>query len=199
MNGESPSTADLAYGPADGAAWRAHWFHIIFGHDDAAGRAFDVVLIVVILSSVLVTILDSVPALHGNYPGTFLVLEWMFTLVFSVEYVLRIAVVNRPVTYARSFFGWVDLLSLLPAYLSLLFAGSQYLLVVRALRLLRIFRILKLSRYVDESNLLWSTLARSRHKILVFVCTILTLVLIFGALMYLVEGPENGFTSLSRG
>lgn len=196
MNGVSHSTADLAYGPAEGAPWRARWFHIIFGHDDAAGRAFDVILIVAILSSVLVTILDSVPTLHRDFAGMFLALEWVFTLAFSVEYLLRIAVVNRPGAYVRSFFGWVDLLSVLPAYLSLLFVGSQYLLVVRALRMLRIFRILKLSRYVDESNLLWSALVRSRHKILVFVCTILTLVLIFGALMYLVEGPEHGFTSI---
>jgi len=184
MSGASHSTEELPYGPAEGAPWRSRWFHIIFGHDDAPGRAFDVVLIVAILASVLVTILDSVPALHGGYARTFYVLEWLFTAAFSVEYVLRIAVVNRPVRYMRSFFGCVDLLSLLPAYLSLLFAGSQYLLVIRALRMLRIFRILKLNRYVDESHLLVSTLARSRHKILVFVCAILTLVMIFGALMY---------------
>ncbi|SFS17948.1 voltage-gated potassium channel [Dyella sp. OK004] len=192
------STITLPFRPAAGAPWRARWFHIIFGHDDAPGRLFDVVLIVAILSSILATVLDSVSDLHDRASQLFYVLEWVFTIAFTAEYLMRIAVVNKPRAYMRSFFGIVDLLAVLPTYLSLLLVGSQYLLVVRALRILRIFRILKMTRYVDESNLLWSTLVRSRHKILIFVSTILTLVLIFGALMYLIEGPGNGFSSIPK-
>ncbi len=185
-------------GPASTSGWRAHWFHIVFDHDDRPSRLFDVVLIVAIVSSILVTVLDSVADLHDRVTRLFYVLEWVFTILFTAEYLLRIAVVDRPRAYMRSFFGVVDLLAVLPTYLSLVLVGSQYLLVVRALRILRIFRVLKMTRYVDESNMLWSALMRGRHKILVFVSTILTLVLIFGALMYLVEGPNNGFSSIPR-
>lgn len=195
MKKRSPPVS-VEFLPAAGAAWRAHWFHIIFGHEDAVGRRFDIVLIVAILASIVVTVLDSVAGLHLRLGAWFLALEWFFTLIFTVEYVVRLAVVKRPTRYAGSFFGIVDLLSVLPTWISLVMAGSQYLLVIRALRILRIFRILKLSRYVGEANLLWSTLVRTRRKILIFVSTILTLVLIFGALMYLVEGPQNGFTSI---
>lgn len=186
------------YGPATANGWRARWFHIIFDHDDRPSRLFDIVLIVAIVSSILVTVLDSVADLHDGATRLFYALEWVFTVVFTAEYLLRIAVVDRPRAYMRSFFGVVDLLAVLPTYLSLAFAGSQYLLVVRALRILRIFRVLKMTRYVDESNMLWSALARARHKILVFISAILTLVLIFGALMYLIEGPNNGFSSIPR-
>ncbi len=188
----------LPHEPASGAAWRARAFHIIFGHHDRAGRAFDVALILAILASILVTVLDTVPSLHARFGNAFYVAEWAFTLAFTVEYVVRLVVVRRPWLYARSFFGIVDLVSVLPTYLSLLFAGSQYLLVIRALRILRIFRVLKLTRYVGEATLLWTALARSRRKVLVFVSTFVTLVLIFGALMYLVEGPDNGFTSIPQ-
>ncbi|MEO8836756.1 MAG: ion transporter [Caldimonas sp.] len=182
--------------PAEGAAWRARWFHVIFGHEDAAGRLFDIVLIGAILASIVVTVLDSVASLHLHLGAWFLGLEWLFTLAFTFEYAVRLAVVTRPTRYASSFFGVVDLLSVLPTWISLAVAGSQYLLVIRALRILRIFRILKLSRYVGEADLLWTTLVRTRRKILIFVSTILTLVLIFGALMYLIEGPQHGFTSI---
>lgn len=185
-------------GPATTTGWRARWFHIIFDHDDRPSRLFDIVLMVAILSSILVTVLDSVAELHDRAARLFYALEWLFTLLFTAEYLLRIAVVERPRAYMRSFFGMVDLLAVLPAYLSLFFVGSQYLLVVRALRILRIFRVLKMTRYVNESNKLWAAMARARHKIFVFISTILTLVLIFGALMYLVEGPENGFSSIPR-
>jgi voltage-gated potassium channel len=189
-----PSNREL--GPAAGAAWRSRWFHIIFGHEDAIGRRFDVALIVAIIASIGVAVLDSVTTLHLQLGMLFYALEWVFTLAFTLEYLVRLAVVDRPTRYARSFFGVVDLLSILPTWISLVLAGSQYLLVVRALRILRIFRILKLTRYVGEANLLWSTLARTRRKVLIFVSTIFTLVLIFGALMYLIEGPQNGFTSI---
>jgi voltage-gated potassium channel len=184
--------------PATGAAWRERWFHIIFGHHDRPGRLFDVILIVVIVASILVTMLDSVRPLHQRFGELFYLAEWTFTLAFTVEYLVRLWVVERPWRYARSFFGVVDLLSVLPTYMSLVLAGSQYLLVIRALRILRIFRVLKLTRYVGEATLLWSALIRSRRKVLVFVSTFLTLVLIFGALMYLIEGPEDGFTSIPQ-
>ncbi len=125
-------------------------------------------------------------------------LEWAFTLLFTLEYLVRLAVVDRPGRYARSFFGVVDLLSVLPTWISLALAGSQYLLVVRALRILRIFRVLKLTRYVGDANVLWRTLLNAQRKILIFVSALLTLVLIFGTLMYMIEGPENGFTSIPR-
>lgn len=189
-------TLPTDFGPATGAAWRARWFHIIFGHDDAPGKRFDVVLILVIGASIAVALLDSVGSVHARLSHAFYTLEWVFTLVFTLEYFVRLAVVDRPSRYARSFFGIVDLLSVLPTWISLVLVGSQYLLVIRALRILRIFRILKLTRYVGEANLLWSTLVRTRRKIFIFISTILTLVLIFGSLMYLVEGPGNGFTSI---
>jgi voltage-gated potassium channel len=196
---QQPSLSfDAAVTPATSGGWRARWFHIIFGHDDAPGRLFDVVLIVVILSSIIVTMLDTVADLHARFANAFYVLEWIFTLAFTVEYVMRLMVVARPRRYALSFFGIVDLLTVLPTYLSLFFVGSQYLLVIRAVRMLRIFRVLKMTRYVGEADFLWATLLRARHKISIFISTVLTLVMIFGALMYLVEGPENGFTSIPR-
>lgn len=192
---QSPPTR---FRPAKGAPWRAHWFHIIFGHDDRAGRAFDLALIVLILASILVSILDTVVDLHIGWSRLFYAMEWLFTVAFTIEFGMRIAVVNRPWRYIFSFFGIVDLLAVLPTYLSLFFIGSQYLVVIRALRILRIFRILKLTQYMGEADLLWSTLLRARHKILIFISTIMTLVVIFGALMYLIEGPDNGFTSIPR-
>ncbi|HTV85249.1 MAG TPA: ion transporter [Dyella sp.] len=194
MPTRAPSADEL--GPAAQAGWRARWFHIIFGHDDASGRRFDVLLIAAILGSIVVAVLDTVADIHARYGAIFYALEWLFTLVFTLEYVTRIMVVDRPWRYVRSFYGVVDVLAVLPTWISLVAAGSQYLLVVRALRILRIFRILKLTRYVGEADLLWLTLIRARRKVLIFFSTILTLVLIFGALMYLIEGPQDGFTSI---
>ena len=193
---QTKRTLPTGFGPAAGAPWRAHWFHIIFGHDDPPGKRFDVALIFVIAASIAVAMLDSVASVHARFSHAFYLVEWGFTIVFTIEYLVRLAIVDRPSRYARSFFGIVDLLSVLPTWISLLLVGSQYLLVIRALRILRIFRILKLTRYVGEANFLWSTLVRTRHKIFIFISTILTLVLIFGSLMYLIEGPENGFTSI---
>ncbi|MEO8986204.1 MAG: ion transporter [Rhodanobacter sp.] len=193
---QASRTLPTDFGPAAGASWRTRWFHIIFGHDDAPGKRFDVLLILVIGASIVVALLDSVASVHARLSQAFYLMEWGFTLAFTVEYLVRLAIVDRPSRYARSFFGIVDLLSVLPTWISLVLVGSQYLLVIRALRILRIFRILKLTRYVGEANLLWATLVRTRHKIFIFISTILTLVLIFGSLMYLVEGPGNGFTSI---
>jgi voltage-gated potassium channel len=152
--------------------------------------------VVAIIASVAVIMLDSVQDIHQRYARWFYVVEWAFTVVFTAEYVLRLTVVRRPLRYAMSIWGVIDLLSILPSYLSLLIPGAQSLLVVRVLRILRLFRILKLTQYVEESGVLMSALWRSRRKVLVFVSTVLTLVVIFGALMYLVEGPEHGFTSI---
>ncbi|WP_199101010.1 ion transporter [Dyella sp. ASV21] len=198
MSKQAPFPFDSAVRPASTHGWRARWFHIIFGHDDRPGRLFDLVLIVAILSSILVAVLDTVQDLHVRFDHAFYVLEWVFTLAFTFEYVMRLLVVARPRRYALSFFGVIDLLAVLPTYLSLLVAGSQYLLVIRAVRILRIFRVLKMTRYVGEADMLWGSLMKARRKIFIFISTILTLVLIFGALMYLVEGPQNGFTSIPR-
>ncbi|MBW8316105.1 MAG: ion transporter [Hydrogenophaga sp.] len=185
---------------ADGSeGWRFRWFHIIFGHQSKAGRRFDIALIWLILASVGVAVLDSVPRIHASYANGFYLVEWFFTLVFTAEYITRLLVVRRPARYARSFYGVIDLLAVLPTWLSLFFPGAQYLLVVRILRILRVFRILKLTRYVSEAGMLLGALQRSGRKIFVFLFAILTVVTIFGAMMYVVEGPKHGFTSIPTG
>jgi voltage-gated potassium channel len=138
VNGDFEPQLDAA----GGEGWRARWFHIIFGHQSAAGRRFDIVLMWLIVASVGVAVLDSVPAVHAAYAPGFYLAEWFFTLVFSAEYVARLLVVDKPLRYARSFYGVIDLLAVLPTWLSLFFPGAQYLLVVRILRILRVFRIL---------------------------------------------------------
>jgi len=178
--------------------WRARLHELIFEADTPSGKAFDLVLLAAILLSVAAVCLESVRAIREAYGTTLRVLEWTLTIAFTVEYVLRLIAVKRPWAYARSFFGVVDLLALLPTYLSLFLAGTPSLLVVRALRLLRIFRILKLSHYVGEARMLRAALAASQRKITVFLGVVLTCVLIAGALMYLIEGEEHGFTSIPR-
>jgi voltage-gated potassium channel len=185
--------------PSDDDGWRLRAFRIIFDHDTPGGRLFDLLLIVAILASVLVTMLDSMPRLQDRDWGAFFALEWTFTILFTLEYIARLLVVREPLRYARSFYGVIDLLAILPTYASLLIPGTQYLLVLRILRILRVFRILKLTRYMSEAGLLMGALARSGRKIFVFLCAILTIVTVFGALMYMVEGPENGFTSIPTG
>jgi voltage-gated potassium channel len=171
---------------------------IVFGHDTAAGKAYDVALIVAILASVAVVMLETVADLHREWRGALRAAEWFFTLLFTAEYLVRLWCTRQPLRYARSFFGIVDLLSVLPTYLSVLLPGAQALLTVRALRLLRIFRVLKLGEYTSEASHIGHALARSRQKITVFLASVLTLVLVLGSLMYLVEGPGNGFTSIPR-
>jgi len=177
-------------------SWRDRLFHIIFGHESFAGKAFDITLIAVIFLSVIVAMMDSVKGLHARYGDLFLTLEWGFTLLFTVEYGLRLAIVRRPLRYATSFYGLIDVLALLPTYLALFFSGIQFLIVLRILRILRIFKILHMNQYVEEGGILIGALIRSSRKIFIFLLTILTVVTIFGALMYLVEGEENGFTSI---
>lgn len=185
-------------GTTERALWRVKLHEIIFEADTPAGKAFDVLLIGSILTSVLVVMLDSVAVFEPRYGRVFHLFEWFFTMLFTVEYVLRIVTVGRPLAYARSFFGVVDLLAIMPTYASLLIPGSQYLIVIRILRILRIFRILKLAQYSGEARLLMRALRESRRKIFVFLYTVLTLVVIMGSLMYLIEGRENGFTSIPR-
>ncbi len=176
-----------------------HRLHeVIFEADTAAGKWFDIILIVSIVTSVLVVMLDSVAAFSEKYGLYLYGIEWVFTLLFTIEYGLRLLCVRKPLNYATSFLGIVDLFSILPTYLSLLLPGSQYLIVIRVLRVLRIFRVFKLVPYIGEASTLVQALKASRRKILVFLLTILTLVIIFGSLMYLIEGTKNGFTSIPR-
>lgn len=179
-----------------GMSWRARMHEVIFEADTRMGRAFDVCLLAAIVLSVVAVCLESVASLREAYGPVLRVAEWAFTLAFTVEYALRLAAVRRPWLYARSFLGVVDLLAILPTYLSFLLPGAQSLLVIRALRLLRVFRVFKLVRFVGESRELAAALRASARKIVVFLFTVLTLVLIMGALMYLVEGPARGFTSI---
>ncbi len=174
-------------------------FVIIFQSHTPAGRLFDVLLIIAILISIGAVALETVAAVQVRHGAWLKIVEWGFTLLFTIEYLVRLWCVRQPRVYATSFFGLVDLLAILPTYLALVISGSGYLLVVRILRTLRLFRILKLTRYVGAANTLTEALSRSRAKILVFLYTVMTLVIIFGTIMYLIEGPENGFTSIPKG
>ena len=171
---------------------------IIFEAHTPAGKAFDVGLIICILCSVLAVMLDSVSAIHIGYSDWLYSVEWFFTILFTIEYGLRLWCIQNTALYARSFFGIVDLLGIIPTYLSLLFAGTQYLLVIRVLRVLRVFRVLRMVRFVGEAELLAQALRASRRKITVFVTAVAALVVVIGSLMYLIEGEANGFTSVPR-
>ncbi len=180
--------------PADG--WRLRFYTIIFEADTRAGRAFDVTLIWVILASVVVVVLDSIASIHSRHNVLLTTLEWGFTLLFTVEYLLRLACVRHPWRYATSFYGVIDLLAVAPTYLAILLPELHSLIDVRVLRLLRVFRILKLTEYVAEYGALGRALIASRRKILVFLSFVLLVVLVMGTLMYVIEGPANGFTSI---
>jgi voltage-gated potassium channel len=176
--------------------WRLTLYTVVFEADTRAGRLFDQVLIFVILFSIAVVMADSVQALHALYGPVFTVLEWFFTLLFTAEYIARLLCVRRPLQYARSFFGIIDLMAVLPTYLALFFPGLHALIDVRVLRLLRVFRIFKLTAYVTEFKTLAGALAASRRKIMVFLSAVMMLVLVMGTVMYVVEGPTHGFTSI---
>lgn len=184
---------------ANRARWRERLHEIIFEADTPAGKAFDVVLIFSILLSVLAVFLESIASFRAEHGEVLLGIEWFFTILFTVEYLLRLIAVDRPREYARSFFGLIDLLAILPTYLSLIFYGAQSLLVIRIFRILRVFRIFKLAEYVGEARVLAHGLRNSGPKITVFLMTIFASVVTMGAIMYLVEGPENGFTSIPLG
>lgn len=180
----------------EGSAWRSRWHEVIFEADTPAGKRFDLTLLVVILLSVLAVCLESVEQVRADFGPWLRVAEWSFTVLFTIEYVARLMSVRRPLRYAVSFFGLVDLLAILPTYLSVFWPGSQSLVVIRALRLLRVFRILKLTHFVGEARLLGAAMRASMRKIVVFLGVVATTVLIAGASMYLVEGAEHGFTSI---
>ena len=189
------TTSAVTERPTQGT-WRARWHEIIFEADTPAGKRFDVALLVLILVSVLAVCLESVRALREEYGPVLHAIEWGLTAVFTVEYVLRLMCVRRPLRYAFSFFGLVDLVAILPTYFVFFFPGTQSLLVIRAVRLLRVFRILKLTHYVGEARLLSAAIRASVRKIVVFIGVVMTIMLIAGSLMYLIEGEENGFTSI---
>jgi voltage-gated potassium channel len=177
---------------------RERWRRIIFEADTPAGRRFDVLLIVAILLSVLAVMLASVESFHVRWGRVLVGVEWFFTLLFTAEYAIRLWTVRSPLHYARSFFGVVDVIAILPTYLSLFLPGAEYLVVFRALRVLRVFRVLKLVEYLREARTITLALKKSSAKIQVFLLAVVILVVIFGSLMYLIEGPEHGFTSIPR-
>ena len=169
---------------------------VIFGTTTPAGRRFDLLLIVAILLSVMVILLDSMPAYHHRYGLWFTRAEWFFTLLFTLEYCLRLYCAPKPWRYVRGFYGIVDLLAILPTYLGLLLPSANYLMVVRLLRVLRIFRILKLYRYLEEAHIVMRAFTTAKRRIIIFLFSILVIVTVFGALMFVVEGPEAGFSSI---
>ena len=176
--------------------WRRRMHEVIFESDTPAGRLFDKVIVAAILVSVAVVVLDSVPALNQRYRSAFDAVEWFFTALFTIEYLARLVSVKRQLRYALSFFGIVDLLSVLPTYLAFFFPEVHALIDVRVLRLLRVFRIFKLTDYMVEYQMLGEALAASRRKILVFLSAVLMVVLILGTLLYVVEGPQHGFKDI---
>jgi voltage-gated potassium channel len=171
---------------------------IIFEADTKAGKFFDLVLIASIILSVIVVMLDSVKSINAVFGETLFLAEWIFTILFTIEYLLRLYCVGKPIKYATSFFGIVDLLAIIPTYIGLFFPSTRYFTVVRILRVLRIFRVLKFVQYLGAAKSLLVALKNSRRKITVFIFTVITLVIIFGSLMYIIEGEENGFTSIPR-
>ena len=173
-------------------------YEIIFEAESKEGKLFDVTLLVVIVLSIFIVMIESVPAVKGHFRNILKTLEWIITIIFTLEYFLRIMVVNKPSKYIFSFYGIIDFLSFLPTYLAVFMVGAQSLIVIRALRLLRIFRVLKLTRYSSESNMIMQALIASRRKIGVFLYAVLTMVIIIGTMMYLIEGAENGFTSIPK-
>ena len=179
------------------AKWRKDLYIIIFEADTYWGKAFDVVLLISILLSIIIVMLESVPQLN-QYGELFYIFEWIFTILFTLEYIARLIVIKRPHQYAFSFFGIVDLLSIIPTYLALFVAGFHSLMVIRSLRLLRVFRIFKLMRFLGEASQLNKALQASKAKIIVFIGAVSILVVILGTLMYMVEGGKNGFTSIPR-
>jgi voltage-gated potassium channel len=176
--------------------WRESLNTVIFGSETSLGRAFDIGLSISIVLSVIVIMLDSVEAIQSRHRQAIYIIEWLFTLLFTLEYGLRLISVRRPWLYFKSFFGLVDLVSILPSYLILLFPGAQSMLVIRILRLLRVFRILKLSAYMDEAQIMMTALSKSSRKIMVFLYSVFMIVIVLGSLVYVVESREAGFTSI---
>ncbi|MGF6138459.1 ion transporter [Pseudomonas laurylsulfatiphila] len=179
--------------------WREDLYVMIFQTDTQAGRRFDGILLLIILASLVIVMLDSIDSVHRNYADVLAYIEWGFTVIFLGEYILRLYCSPKPLRYAFSFYGLVDLLAIVPGILALYYADAQYLLIIRIIRMLRIFRVLKLSPYLKQANYLMSALRGSKQKIVVFLVSVCTLVTVFGTLMYVIEGPEHGFTSIPKG
>lgn len=179
--------------------WRERVRHIIFDHNTRASRAFDIALLALIALSVLLVMLETVGEIEARYNTQLFVLEWIITIIFTIEYVARLVTVDNRKRYARSFFGVVDLLSILPVYLSLFLPGAQSLLVIRSLRLMRVFRVLKMVHFISEADFLVRAIRASSRKIVVFLIVVLLINVIAGSTMYLVEGPENGYDSMFSG
>jgi voltage-gated potassium channel len=192
----SSSQDPLKQDPLNQSQFKQKLYQVIFGYESKAGRLFDLVLIITIFASVLAVMLDSVASINTRFHDQLYLLEWVFTVLFTVEYLLRLYCTPSTRGYAFSFYGLIDLFSILPTYIAFLWPGGVYLIVIRSLRVLRVFRILKLARYVGEANLLLNALVNARHKIFVFLYGLLILIIIFGSLMFLVEGPEHGFDSI---
>ncbi len=178
--------------------WQLKVQEVIYGTDTRTGRVFDIVLLIVILLSIVVVMLESIRMLNAEYSYTFWSIEWGVTILFTIEYFLRVVSLKKPLTYVFSFMGVVDLFSLLPTYVGIFVEGTEALMVIRSVRFLRIFRILKLSRYMLGADILGEALSNSRHKIIVFLISILTIVIIMGGLMFVIEPDEAGFTSIPR-
>ncbi|OEC36429.1 voltage-gated potassium channel [Pseudomonas cuatrocienegasensis] len=182
----------------EASTWRQRLYVIIFHTDTPAGQRFDNLLLLTILASLVVVMLDSVESVFARYGELLTAVEWAFTLLFAVEYLVRLYCSPRPLKYAFSFYGLIDLLAVLPAFLALLFPEAQYLLIVRVIRMLRIFRVLKLTPYLSQANFLLVALRSSKQKIVVFLLSISTLIVVYGTLMYVIEGPQNDFTSIPK-
>lgn len=176
--------------------WRRSLYIVIFDAEKGLGKAFDIALIIAISLSVLVVMLDSITEVRSEYGELLRIAEWAFTIIFTIEYILRLICVRFPSKYAFSFFGIIDILAILPTYLSLFLPGTHYLTAIRILRLLRIFRVLKLVKYLNEANYLSTALIASRRKISVFLFAVIMLAIFAGSLIYVIEGQENGFTSI---
>ena len=179
--------------------WRERTRRVIFGADTPGGKAFDVLLLGVIILSVVLVMLDSVQTFRSRYAGTLDALEWVITGLFTAEYIARLISVERPARYARSFFGIIDLLAILPVYLGILVPDAQTFLVVRSLRLLRVFRVFKMAQWLSEANYLLEAVRTSTRKIGVFLITVILINVVVGSTMYVIEGPENGFDNMFRG
>ncbi|MDC1161849.1 ion transporter [Tenacibaculum sp.] len=178
--------------------WKEKLHEVIYEADTPAGKLFDVILLIAILASIILVMLESVSEIELNYSELLNYSEWFITILFTVEYILRIIAINKPTKYIFSFYGIIDLLSTIPKYLAIFFTGTHSLVALRALRLLRVFRILKLARFIGESNNFVKALKASKAKIAVFLFFVVILCVILGTIMYLIEGGENGFTSIPR-
>ncbi len=185
--------------PEEKLDWKSRLHEIIYEADTKMGKTFDIVLLLVILLSIALVMLESIADLNRVYYMEFYIAEWIITGIFTIEYILRIVTIKRPKRYIFSFYGIVDLLSTLPSYIAIILGGHNMLFAVRALRLLRIFRILKITRYIGESDKLIRALKHSRPKILVFLFAVVIISIIMGSVMFIIEGPESGFTSIPIG